>query len=300
MGTIKANDLVEFVLSESNKAVADYFSSDALILKSPIRFGLDNIVRTEIETLKDGQENTKNLTVLLETTGGFIEVVERIYNVIRKHYEHVNFIVPNYAYSAGTVLVLSGDEIYMDYYSVLGPIDPQMENENERFVSGLGYLAKFDDLVEKINKAENPENVRAELAYLLKKFDPAELFDLEQARSHSEDLLEEWLSRHKFKDWAVTETSGLPVTDDDRRARASEIAKILGDPQRWHSHGRGIGIKELSSEEIKLKITDFGNIPELNDKVRKYYDLFIDYCDKLGSNDTYSTVIHSRNGIRRA
>ena len=274
MGTIKANDLVEFVLSESNKAVADYFSSDALILKSPIRFGLDNIVRTEIETLKDGQENTKNLTVLLETTGGFIEVVERIYNVIRKHYEHVNFIV--------------------------GPIDPQMENENERFVSGLGYLAKFDDLVEKINKAENPENVRAELAYLLKKFDPAELFDLEQARSHSEDLLEEWLSRHKFKDWAVTETSGLPVTDDDRRARASEIAKILGDPQRWHSHGRGIGIKELSSEEIKLKITDFGNIPELNDKVRKYYDLFIDYCDKLGSNDTYSTVIHSRNGIRRA
>ena len=69
----------------------------------------------------------------------------------------------------------------LDYYSVLGPIDPQMENENDRFVSGLGYLAKFEELTGKINTASSPDAVRAELAYLLKKFDPAELFDLEQA-----------------------------------------------------------------------------------------------------------------------
>ncbi len=46
-------------------------------------------------------------------------------SVMRKHYKEVSFIVPSHAYSAGTVLVLSGDKIYMDYYSVLGPIDPQ-------------------------------------------------------------------------------------------------------------------------------------------------------------------------------
>jgi ClpP class serine protease len=55
--------------------------------------------------------------------------VERIVSVFRKHYDIVEYVVPNYAYSASTILVLSGDEIYLDYYSVLGPIDPQMEDE---------------------------------------------------------------------------------------------------------------------------------------------------------------------------
>src|SRR5579863_3773996 len=112
-----------------NNSLGDHLTSDVLIIKSPIRFGLDDAIRNEIENLHTGTRNTrpKNLSVIVETNGGYIEVVERIYNVFRKHYSCVNFIVPNYAYSAGTVLVLSGDEIYMDYYSVLGPIDPQME-----------------------------------------------------------------------------------------------------------------------------------------------------------------------------
>ncbi|MDZ5649752.1 SDH family Clp fold serine proteinase [Nitrospirillum sp. BR 11828] len=271
-----------------------------MIIRSPIKFGLDDAIRQEIENLYDDENDRKNtLVVILETTGGYIEVVERIYNVFRNHYQHVSFIVPNYAYSAGTVLVLSGDDIYMDYYSVLGPIDPQMESENDKFVSGLGYLAKFKELLTTINAAPSPDLARAELAYLLKKFDPAELFDLEQAKNHSEDLLESWLSTHKFKDWAETETSKTPVSETDRRARAKKIAEILGNPERWHSHGRGIGLKELVSDEIKLKIVDFGAQPDLNKLVRSYYELFIDYCRKLGVASGEATVIHTRNGIRR-
>src|SRR5690606_24230974 len=104
----------------------------------------------------DAELKRGTLVVLIETTGGYIEVVERIYEVFRKNYNKVNFVVPNYAYSAGTVLVLSGDEIYMDYYSVLGPIDPQIQNEEGKVVPGLGYLAKFDELVNKINKSSQP------------------------------------------------------------------------------------------------------------------------------------------------
>lgn len=295
----KANDLIENELKACNLRLGDYLESDVLVLKSPIRFGLDDTIRTEIENLHDDSDRPNSLCVLLETTGGYIEVVERIYNVFRKHYSFVNFFVPNYAYSAGTVLVLSGDEIYMDYYSVLGPIDPQMENDNDRFVSGLGYLAKYEELIQRINSSTSPTESRAELAYLLKKFDPAELFDLEQARSHSEDLLEAWLSRHKFKNWTETETTKRPVTEDDRKARARAIAETLGDPQRWHSHGRGIGMRDLASDEIKLKVVDFGESADLNGLIRGYYGLFIDFCKKMGANTSNHTVLHSRNGIRR-
>jgi hypothetical protein len=299
----KANDLIERELKECNRRLGKHSNSDVLILKSPIKFGLDDAIRTEVENLHDSG-SAKDvrpgcLTVIVETNGGYIEVVERIYNVFRKHYQTVDFIVPNCAYSAGTVLVLSGDEIYMDYYSVLGPIDPQMESENDRFVSGLGYLAKFEELTNTINAAASPETVRAQLAYLLKKFDPAELFDLDQARKHSEELLVEWLSKHKFKDWKETETQKTPVTDADRRARAKQIAETLAKPERWHSHGRGIGLKELGGEELKLKIIDFGADPDLNQKIRAYYDLFIDYCKKMGANTSNHTVLHSSNGVRR-
>jgi serine dehydrogenase proteinase len=221
-----------------------------------------------------------------------------VYGVFRKHYKTVLFIVPDYAYSAGTVLALSGDEIYMDYYSILGPIDPQIQSADGRFVPGLGYLQKYDELTTKINQAQDPAKVRAELSYLLSKFDPAELFLLEQARNHSISLLKAWLPLHKFKRWTRTKRRGIKVTKAMREQRAEEIATILGNPQRWHSHGRGIGIKELTSDEIKLDIVNFGDDPELNHLIGSYYQLLVDYCDKLELGMD-SIVLHTKNGLRR-
>jgi membrane-bound ClpP family serine protease len=61
----------------------------------------------------------ENLFIVLTTTGGVIEVAERIVNIARHHYpDGVHFIVPNFAFSAGTVLCMSGNSILMDYYSV--------------------------------------------------------------------------------------------------------------------------------------------------------------------------------------
>jgi hypothetical protein len=127
MKTIKTDEYVLALLKKCNQDLADHFKSDVIAIRAPIRFGLDDVIRYEIENLHDNKKKRPNrLTVLIETTGGYVEVVERIYNIFRRQYpDHVDFIVPNYAYSAGTVLVLSGDDIYMDYYSILGPIDPQ-------------------------------------------------------------------------------------------------------------------------------------------------------------------------------
>jgi hypothetical protein len=269
-----------------------------MIIRSPMVFGLGRLVREEIDNLHS-QENARpsRLSVLLKTGGGNIEVVERIYGVFREHYTTVSFIIPDYAYSAGTVLVLSGDEIYMDYYSILGPIDPQVLSADGQFVPGLGYLQKYEELTRKINEAPDSAQVRAELSYLLTRFDPAKLFLLEQARNHSASLLKAWLPRHKFKHWAKTKDRGLEVTEAMRERRAEEIAIILGNPERWHSHGRGIGIKDLTSDAIKLDIINFGDDPDLNQLIGSYYHLFTDYCDKLGA-DTESSAVHTRNGMR--
>ncbi len=39
-------------------------------------------------------------------------------------YEDVGFVVPDAVMSAGTILVQSGDDVYMDCFSVPGPGNP--------------------------------------------------------------------------------------------------------------------------------------------------------------------------------
>lgn len=158
---------------------------------------------------------------------------------------------------------------------------------------------EFKELTDLINNHRGtPDSYRAELAYLLKKFDPAVLFHLEQSKNHSISLLKAWLPRHKFKNWKITETKRKRVTPEDKRNRAEKIAEILSNPSRWHSHGRGIGLRELTSKEINLKIDNFGINKDLNKHVRTYYDLLLDYAHKIRCGDMRSTIIHSQNGLR--
>ena len=232
MKSVKSDQYINALLTNWNVSLGTHLGGDVITLRSPIGFGLDDHVRLEIEQLHEQAKRKRKLPrliVLIETGGGYIEVVERLYNVFRKHYVLVDFIIPNFAYSAGTVLVLSGDAIYMDYYSVLGPIDPQFEADG-RYVPGLGYLQKFQELKNYINGSNGPpDSYKAELAYLLNKFDPAVLFHLEQAKNHSVSLLVNWLPRHKFKNWNITKSRHKEVTQLDKRARAKQIGEILSN-----------------------------------------------------------------------
>lgn len=104
---------------------------------------------------------------------------------------------------------MSGDNIYMDYYSVLGPIDPQVQNKDGKLVAALGYLDKVNELLEKARKNEisNAEFL------ILKDLDLAELREYEQAKELTIDLLKKWLVKFKFKNWTLHSSSGNIVPD---------------------------------------------------------------------------------------
>lgn len=69
--------------------------------------------------------------------------------------------------SAGTVFVMAGDQIFMNYSSCLGPIAPQIEKDG-KFVPALSYLNQYKQLYE---KAESGQLNTAELV-LLNNLDP--------------------------------------------------------------------------------------------------------------------------------
>lgn len=292
------NDFVEQQLNERMRSIEGYFSADGLSFSGPILFGVDDLIRRTVEAKKAKSKKNK-LVVILTTTGGYIEVVQRIVDTVRQHYKIVDFIIPNYAYSAGTVLVMSGDAIYMDYYAHLGPIDPQVENISGRTVPALGYLEQYKRLTK---KAQNGEITVAEVRLLIDGFDQAELYQYEQARELSIALLTEWLAKYKFKSWKETETRKIKVTKKMREERAAQIAEELNKTERWHVHGHGISMDVLQKDRhlLKLKIDDFGKNPELDKIIRKYYDLLDDYMIKrryrgaLHTDGTLHPYIHHK------
>lgn len=246
---------------------------DTMTIVSPIVPGLDKRVRDAVEM--NGSPKDK-LAIVLQTPGGVVEIVERMVGVIRNFYTEVIVIVPDAAMSAGTVFALSADNIMMDYFSRLGPIDPQIFKDG-KLVPALAYLNQY----QKLNKKAEEGNLTTAEYAMLEKLDLAELYQFEQARELSVELLITWLSQYKFKDWETTETREIPVTEDMKRERAKEIAHLLNDPERWHSHGRGISIDTLRYE-LKLKIDDYSENgkEELSKCIRDYFDLLTDYLDR--------------------
>lgn len=222
MEGINVDQLTHRVLHDMNEKLAELMEGDSIFVNSALIPPLDEELRVVIEDICDGKMGN-HLIVMLETNGGYMETVERLVSVMRAHYKKVSFVIPNFAYSAGTILALSGDKIYMDYYSVLGPIDPQYGDSG---LSGVGYLTKFNEITKQINDSESSS--KAEITFLIKKFDPAQLFSVEQGINHGRTLITEWLPKYKFKNWKTTETSKTKVTPSMKKDRAEKLLKYWG------------------------------------------------------------------------
>jgi hypothetical protein len=277
-----ANEIIEQRLGGHLDELQTHLNADVLFYCGPIFYGMDDLIR---QTIEDVIPKKSKLVVVLETSGGYIEVAQRIADTLRHHYGFVEFIIPNYAMSAGTVLVMSGDAIHMDYYSILGPIDPQV-SKGDRPVPALGYLEQYERMIKK-SKAGNLST--AEMAFLIEKFDPAELYSYEQARELSISLLKGWLVKYKFKNWVVTETRKKKVTKKMKEDRAVQIARALNDTKKWNSHGRGISM-EVFRIDLNLQIEDFGADQKLSEIIRAYYKLLRDYMRKRSFNGIIHTA----------
>jgi len=265
-----------------------HFESDVIFFYGELRPGVDKLFRDAIERLKEEKENKLRLTIVINTPGGSVEIAEKLVILTRYHYEEINFIIPDSAMSAGTVWCMSGDKIYMDYSSALGPVDPQVYN-GEHWVPALGYLDKVAELIQKSGGG----GLSSAEAVMLTRVDLAELRSYEQEKDLTISLLKEWLVKYKFKNWTHHRTDlvkkGQSVTDDEKEERAEQIAKDLNDTGKWHTHGRSICTCELV--KLRLEIEDYSKQSALQKLIRQYNDMLIGYIGRMGFN----SFLHSRN-----
>ena len=267
--------------------IEKHFDGEIGFYYGAIEPGIIKTFRDFIEKIAEHPNKKDRLVFFVNTPGGSAESAEKMVEIIRFHFNEVYFVVPDFALSAGTILCMSGDRIYMDYSSSLGPIDPQVHNGKE-WVPALGYLDKVAEMLE---KAKHGNLTEAEFL-ILQNQDLAVLSRYEQARDLTITLLKKWLVEYKFDNWTVhqTEKKGQSVTEEEKKERAEEIAKMLGDNKLWHSHGRMIGPDTLQNV-LRLKINDYSTKGELRQLIRSYNDLLTQYIAREG----YQYFLHCKN-----
>jgi hypothetical protein len=209
----------------------------------------------------------RRVDVIVETPGGDGAVAEDIVRLLRGKFDEVCFVVPGYAKSAGTIIAMSGDDILMGPTSALGPIDAQLFWQGKVFsaealLEGMEKIKKEVSTTGSLNKAYIP---------ILQNISPGELQSAQNALDFARTLVKEWLVKYKFKDWSTHASTGQPVTDDEKRVRADEIAGQLRSHQRWLTHSKSIKIQDL--REMRLRVTDYSAQADLGDAIQRYYTL---------------------------
>ncbi|WP_288882567.1 SDH family Clp fold serine proteinase [Pedobacter panaciterrae] len=212
----------------------------------------------------------KEIDVLIVTPGGSGDQVARFVNHLRPRFEKVTFIIPNVAMSAGTILAMSGDDIIMDSRATIGPIDPQVLRQDGSFAPAQSILTVIKEIQERgqrlIDAGKNPLWTDLQV---LNKIDAKEIGIALNGSKFSIELVADYLYNYKFKNWTVHST-GIAVTDAEKKARSKEVAEKLCDHGEWKTHSRGI-TREVAWEVCKIKITHPESIEGLDQAIRRFW-----------------------------
>jgi ATP-dependent protease ClpP protease subunit len=198
-----------------------------------------------------------DLDLLLHTGGGDIDAAEKLISMLRNRVgtAKLRAIVPDYAKSAGTLMVLGADSVVMSDTSELGPIDPQIVladgNGNRIRHSVQSYLDAYDEYAATLKK--EPSNVEAQI--MLGKLDPATVKLFRAVQTRARQFAEDQLRRGMFRNGG----------------NWSQAAAELIDTKRWQSHGQMISWADAQDPRIGLVIE---YLDPRSDKWQEYWQLY--------------------------
>lgn len=101
----------------------------------------------------------KELDIIIQSNGGLISSSDAMINILLTHKNKINVYVLKFAYSAASMISLIGDNIFMNHFSLLSTVDPQLSFEDLN--NGEYMPAKtFIDIKKNEKKIDNNMIVR--------------------------------------------------------------------------------------------------------------------------------------------
>ena len=195
----------------------------------------------------------EEVDVLIHSPGGDPTATERIVEVLRERFKKVCFLVPHSAYSAATLLALSGDEIVLHPAASLGPIDPQING-----IPARSILRGFDRAKETL-KSEGPEAIPA-YAPLIEKHSLETLELCEDAEALSRELASNWLNEFMFSDErgknGEHEENGESEENSTKEDCIVTIVDFFAKYDEHKTHARPLTYRKLQGLGLKIKLAD--------------------------------------------
>ena len=200
----------------------------------------------------------ESVDLILHTRGGNIDAAEKLIRMVRSKVGEADFriIVPEFAKSAGTLMVLGADCVVMSDMSELGPIDPQMpfadSTGHVRWQPVQNYLDAYGEHSDAVN--QDPNNVAARI--MLNKMDPATVKLCQAVKERARQCAEQLLQRGMFREsgnWSGT---------------ASELL----DTGRWRSHSQMISWEDAQHPDTIGLVVE--HVDQQSDEWQGYWRLY--------------------------
>lgn len=122
MTTEQPNSSDEVTLQDNLNALATLRRRPVLLLNGEINADSAELLLD----IAPKFEKHKQLSVLLNSPGGFIESAYKMILTLRRYVDDIEVMVPRWAKSAATFFCLGANTIYLGTDGELGPLDPQI------------------------------------------------------------------------------------------------------------------------------------------------------------------------------
>lgn len=160
----------------------------------------------------------KDVHIMIHTLGGDLNAAEIIARLIHHHKGNVTAIIPNYAYSGGTIISLACDKIVTSTTSVFGPVDPQLIFPAKSIIEAVKQYGKMS--IEHIFRIESEKavgDVKQLLTEVIRFKESDEEKRLEKINNIIDDLVDgKMLHGHPIFSSRLR-SYGLNVEDDNER-----------------------------------------------------------------------------------
>lgn len=203
-------------------------------MSPPISIDLDDV--DGFTDLTESIESSDDVDVYIHSPGGSPEATERIVSLLRNKFKHVSFLIAHSAYSAATMLALSGDEIILHPSASLGPIDPQINGIPAR------ALRRGFDKARKALKEEGPESLPAYIP-LIEKYSLELLEICEDYERLSKELVTLWLTQFMFN-------------DKDETRKIEEAVNFFSSYDEHKTHSRSLTFERVKHLGLNIKLAE--------------------------------------------
>ena len=179
-------------------------------------------------------ENPDDVDVIIDSFGGDADAAYHMAKLIDGHFKgNIKYVVPRFAKSAATLMVCGGNKIVMGETSELGPLDPQIRQDDGSYISAKAVQATLE-LIKKHLKKEDKHGL--ELATILaSRINPLVLGQYESsidiAKEYQRELLMMRMLKSKKKTDVdkIVERFATGYTHHSRVITCVEAKDILGE-----------------------------------------------------------------------